>query len=210
MEKTNLEYLFLIKYAVKDIDKIKNIDDITSKFKDSIENITEVAHDRFDYISQVALFHKYIGQENYFFKFTEDASLFGEFSLDLLPVNGNKYLKDEMQNVANGILDKNYEGEKRLANFRIQLFLEKNASYSIIEEKNKEVVNYINELYGKPNNSPEVIEFISFLEEQFNNKINGWHLKRGETDYFISHYLVDSTIELGPYISFSISEYLAE
>jgi len=203
MKETNLEYLSLIKYAIEDIDKIKNIDDITSKFKDSIENITEVAHNRVDSVSQVFLFHKYIGQENYFFKFTEDASLFGEFSLDLLPINGAEH-------AVQSLLQDNYSGEKRLANFRIQLFLEKNASYSVIEEKNKEVVNYINELYGKPNNSPEVIEFISFLEEQFNNKINGWHFKRRKTDYFISHYLVDSTIELGPYISFSISEYLAE
>ena len=203
MEKINLEYLSLIKYALENIDKIKNVNDITSKFKDSIKDITKEAHDRVDSVSQFALFHKYIGQENYFFKFQEDDVLFGEFSLDFLPINGNEH-------AVKSLLQDNYLGEKRLANFRIQLFLRDQSSYSIMEEKNKEVTDYINGLYGKPNSSPEVIEFAHSLEGQFNKKINSWHTKRDETDYFISYYYVDNVSEIGHYLCFSISEYLTE
>jgi hypothetical protein len=131
-----LDYFELIKYAIDKVHLIKNISEIRNTYSNKITDITDARNQLLQQINQdtnQSLKNVFIGKENYFFAFQDSPYINGEFSLDFLNKNQNGFTK---------VLER----QKRLANFRIQIFTNRLLSQHTIYKKkiffNKEVVNY--------------------------------------------------------------------
>lgn len=194
LKNNNLDTILLIKYAIENIHNITNVADIVSRFQNSIEDITNEAHERVDTTTALLLFNKYLGQKNYFFKFRENDNLWGEISLDFLPFNATDLFKKEVQKNGDNSI------QNRLANFRIQLF----SNLELIEKYNI-TLEAITNLCGLPNKSDIEIENSKVLKETYGQDILCWHFNKDDTNYFVSFYCNNTNNPI-PYISFSVSE----
>src|SRR3989344_2480713 len=178
-----LDYLTIIKFAVENIYQIKSVDEITSKFRNTIKDIT---NDR-DEIRMAELISMNIpGHEIYFYKFKENKNLFGEFSVDFIPTYPEEFVRNGIRDLG-GLTAAPLFDQKLLANFRVQLFADGLFPYRNLNAKNKEISKLLRETYGK--------------------KIDCWHFQKEDRDYSITLYFFRGHNNIRSYVSFSISLY---
>ncbi|MDO8487557.1 MAG: hypothetical protein Q7S45_04635 [Candidatus Curtissbacteria bacterium] len=192
------DYLTIIKFAVENISKVKSVDGIISCFQNSIEDIT----DR-DELHMAQLISMNIpGHENYLFKFKENCSSFGEFSVDFIPTNPEEFTRNGIRALG-GLTTEPLFDQKQLANFRVQLFADGLLSFTKL--RCKVIFDYIIKQFGEPNQSPIAKEHAKFLEETCGTEINCWHFQKEEKDYLITFYFFRDPNNIRSYASFSIS-----
>jgi len=204
-EEKYLDFLLLIQFAIENIYQIKNVNEITSNFHTAIENITKERHKQFEQISGTILPHQFIGQENYTFQFQEDEKSSGEFSLDFLPTDANEYMKTQFQAMAEKkeIL---LENNKRLANFRIQLFIDGLFSRLKLKKKYKVVYNYIVKQHGLENLTQQAKDCAQLSRQKTGIPIDCWYFEKNGTSYVITLCFFGGKSGVKSYLSFSVSE----
>lgn len=194
-----LDYLSVIKFVVENVYKVKSVDEVTSWFQNSVEDITD--RDEL-HIAQLKAMN-IPGHENYLFRFKESESFFGEFSLDFIPLYPEEFARNEIRKLG-GLSKIPLYSQKQLANFRIQLFADGLLSSAKLGWKNKAITDYITNQFGKPNQSPITIEQSKILTETYGTKIDCWNFQKEDRDYLITFYFFRGN-EVRSYISFSIS-----
>jgi len=200
-----LDYLTIIKFAVENIYQIKSVDEITSKFRNTIKDIT---NDR-DEIRMAELISMNIpGHEIYFYKFKENKNLFGEFSVDFIPTYPEEFVRNGIRDLG-GLTAAPLFDQKLLANFRVQLFADGLFPYRNLNAKNKEITNYITTQFGKSNQSSITKETSKLLRETYGKKIDCWHFQKEDRDYSITLYFFRGHNNIRSYVSFSISLYFS-
>ncbi|MFA5858009.1 MAG: hypothetical protein WC955_02970 [Elusimicrobiota bacterium] len=208
-----LDFSTLIEYAITNIYQINNIDELTSHFQTTIKDITEernktikdqagISSHCFDLINP---FLPFLGQDTYFFKFQEGQRSFGEFSLDLLPVDSKEFLNNQLRLLAK--IPTTQNSYKQVVNIRIQLFCDGILSNMWLKSKYKTVCSYITKKYGSPNQSPLANEPLNnTLQYYGSGNVNCWFFKKNDTNYLILLNYFKGKIGLRGYISFSVSE----
>ena len=194
-----LDHLSIIKFAVENIYKIKNIDEVISRFQNLIEDITD--RDELHMAELIAM--NIPGHENYLFKFKENKSFFGEFSLDFIPLHPEEFVRNEIRKLGGSPTISSYS-QKQLANFRVQLFSDDLLSFLKLRWKTKIVADYIIKKFGKANQSSISKESARLLKENYRTKIDCWHFQKEDRDYLITLYFFKGK-GIRSYVSFSIS-----
>ena len=197
--KNFLDYFSIIKYALEHISTVKTIDEVTAHFHNSIEDITSEDE---SHLAQLAAMN-IPGHENYLFKFKEDNNLFGEFSIDIIPIDPAQFAINGIRNLGKDLPESKVD-EKQLANFRVQLFADGLFSSQKLSSTYKTISDYIIKKYGLPNQPHIAKENCELLKDVYGTDIDCWHFQENDRDYLITFYLFNGKAIRG-YISFSVA-----
>ncbi|MCD4762060.1 hypothetical protein K8R32_03830 [bacterium] len=196
-------YLSIPKFAIENIHKITSPKQISDHFNSELQNITKQRHDELDTLMdpvlKMAVTDKYLGQENHFFKFKDDG-FNGEISLDLIPKDHSdcKYVPAGRK--------KEEEIEKKLVNFRCQLFSNSLLQIIKLKKKHKLLLKYIVELHGRGNNTEQDLGLARLLGQQNGKNVTCWHFFIEKRLFVITLYFTSA--EPTPFSAFSVSEEL--
>ena len=192
------QYLNIINYGINNVGQEMDTACIKEAFKDK----AEVVDDDPENIEVWATNHAYLGQDHLCLSFG-DNRFNGLIDFDLMP-------KDN--------LIKPEEKNKRLVNFKAQVFIKDNPTGFI--SLNAVIYLTLKKQYGNPNdfsnfdNEKQKVfaEMHKSLQDHYKslganpNAIAVWYIKKQEIYYLASFYYFKGTKDVPPYLSFAITE----